>query len=71
MDGGPQIEAKNIRAPNVSVGIYMLNLEADTGLTTGLFYADFLLFLRQEDKPLKANDPMKNLAFTNGRAISR
>jgi hypothetical protein len=56
-------------APNVSVGFFLLNLEAEEkGLASGLFYADFLLFLRQQDRPLmyfEGKDPMKQLTFSN------
>ena len=42
--------------PNVSVGIYILNLgqeiSSGTGIGSGVFFADFLLFLRQMDRPL-------------------
>ena len=61
--------------PNVSVGLFLLNLEAEnSGLASGIFYADFLLFLRQGDAPLEKferQDPMKQLAFSNAKGVEK
>eukprot|EP00960_Hanusia_phi_P053927 762500-Hanusia_phi.AAC.4 len=69
----PHIDPSKMSQPNVSVGMYILNLHAeDRGLSTGVFFADFLLFLRQKDKPLtefEGTHPMNELAFTNAMSI--
>ena len=40
---------------SVSVGVILLNMEAQrSGLTSGEFYADFLLSLRQRGEPMMA-----------------
>ncbi|EKX41889.1 hypothetical protein GUITHDRAFT_112030 [Guillardia theta CCMP2712] len=69
----PHVDPSKMSQPNVSVGMYILNLHAeDRGLSTGEFFADFLLFLRQKDKPLTQFDgmqPIDELAFTNAMSI--
>jgi len=50
------MDPRDVGAPNVSVGIYILNLgqesSAGVGIGSGVFFADFLLYLRQRDRPL-------------------
>jgi hypothetical protein len=61
--------------PNVSTGLFLLNLEAqEQGLVSGIFYADFLLFLRQHDRPLdvfEGGDVMQQLTFSNAKGVDK
>ena len=75
------MNARDVAAPNVSVGIYILNLgqesSAGVGIGSGVFFADFLLYLRQRDRPLRtfswgnAQDPMDQLSFSNAKSIMK
>jgi len=77
------MNARAVAAPNVSVGIYILNLgqesSAGVGIGSGVFFADFLLFLRQRDRPLmsqgsfawRSDDPMEQLSFSNAKSIMK
>lgn len=66
--------ASSPQATRVKVGVYMLNLGAgDGGLERGIFFADFLLYLRDTDgQGLDAwdgADPLKQLSFTNAKGF--
>ena len=66
------VQQAGLLARDVSVGIYLLNMELYAG-EPGVFYADFLLFLRQRDHPMQmpdGSDPWDTLGFANAKNIA-
>jgi len=60
-----------LSSKDVSIGMYLLNMEllADEA---GVFYADFLMFLRQHDHPMHlidGSDPWDSIGFANAKDI--
>jgi len=56
---------------DVSIGLYLLNMD-NRPSEPGVFYADFLMFLRQHDRPLElpdGSDPWNSLGFANAKNI--
>ena len=55
---------------DVTIGLYLLNMET-TADEPGVFYADFIMFLRQHGQPMHAArlDPWGTLGFANAKQI--
>ena len=67
------MHSKQLVSPkDVSIGMYLLNMD-NRPSEPGVFYADFLMYLRQHDRPLQmpdGSDPWNSLGFANAKTIN-
>ena len=54
---------------DVSVGLFLLNMDQKAS-EPGVFYADFLMFLRQQDRPMILTDGWDSIGFANAKNIA-